>query len=177
MHRKVLMVLLLIVGGMSLPADDAFPLSLVKRDVDSGTLAPDGTTVLAVTEVASGGYELATYTIAGKKLRTIVRTPFLASARMNPGGTRIVMHGEAGKGATSSLLVVNADGSGLKPFPSSGGTDIEDRNPWWSTDGSQIAWSRNGEVWIASTDGSGENGRAHVGTPCTALNSVSRILH
>ena len=55
------------------------------------------------------------------------------------------------------ISVVNADGTGggdLTSFPLANGQD-DNTEPAWSPDGSQIAFVRNGDVWLMNADGSG----------------------
>jgi WD40 repeat protein len=50
----------------------------------------------------------------------------------------------------AQILVMNADGNGLRTLPTTGGDDCD---PTWSPDGSRIAFHANGSIYIVNADG------------------------
>lgn len=76
---------------------------------------------------------------------------------MHPVGKRITFMGSVKVQGVprDGLWIINADGSGLKAFPDLIPAGVEDGYHFWSPDGRQIAFTRNGQIWIARADGSG----------------------
>src|SRR5256885_16314755 len=71
----------------------------------------------------------------------------------SPDGTRIAIS------SNSSLLLVNADGSGTKILWSGQNQNV---NPSWSADGQEVAWETNADahwaiwVWVRSEEHTSE---------------------
>lgn len=90
---------------------------------------------------------------------------FPFDARLSPDGREFVFVGTCPDLQHGELCVVNADGTGLRPFTTTGPghlAPVQDGFPAWSPDGSRIVLSRRqqslgpGDLYIANRDGTGE---------------------
>lgn len=90
---------------------------------------------------------------ADMSLRRITSPGRVASCDWSPDGTRIVHDSglDCPEGGCTDIYTVNSDGTdpvNLTPGPDTG------FDPAWSPDGSQIAFVRQGEIWVMDADGS-----------------------
>src|SRR6266566_2876467 len=74
----------------------------------------------------------------------------------SPNGKQLTFGRISGNGA--AVVVINVDGSGEKVLTNNGFPGA------WSPDGRQIAFSRNGDVYVMNVDGSGVTQLTHDGT-------------
>lgn len=70
---------------------------------------------------------------------------------LSPDGSEVVFF--SSRTGSALLYLVNADGSDLRVLTQSGGGDV---SPRWSPDGSQIAFSRSGNIHVMDADGSND---------------------
>jgi Tol biopolymer transport system component len=66
--------------------------------------------------------------------------------RWSPDGKQILFDASSANSGIRELLVVNADGSGLRKLGAGARAD-------WSPDGKQIAFDEGNEVWVQNADG------------------------
>jgi Tol biopolymer transport system component len=148
-------------------------------DVFSPQWSPDGTQVAFVrnnlwvasadgsreTEVAKGVGELAwssdstalaftssPHSITLFAAQTPLTTPGdppPSSPDWSPDG-RLILYTQT-TGASSQLLVVSADGATRRPLFSAAATGDDEAT--WAPDGSRVAFTRSGEIWVARADG------------------------
>lgn len=80
------------------------------------------------------------------ELEVASRVPSIGSVAhvWSPDGTQLAFFGDGG-----GIEIVNVDGTGRRPLTIG-------REPDWAPDGSLIAFSRSGDIWIIRSDGSGE---------------------
>ncbi len=154
---SIAMIILAFAATATLPAEDALPLVLVQTAVEGGSINPDGKSALVVTFSESKKlYELSLMDLSSKKMTTLLSAPRIQTPRMNPAGNRIIFMGSVnGRGLTQDgLKIMNADGSKIEAFPAVRPSDAEDGYPFWSPDGENLAFTRNGQIWMAQADGS-----------------------
>ncbi len=81
----------------------------------------------------------------------------ISHPRFNRAGDKIVFSSQAPNGASSSLFIINANGSGLQSGPTAGRFN---ESPVWSNDGTRIIWGASGgvaatpQIYSANPDGS-----------------------
>lgn len=176
LKKKILMIPVMVALGfcsvVSLKAEDAFPLTLVKESVMCGNISPDGQMILFVLfNESKSHYELGIHNLGTRENIILLSADNIAAPRMDPTGKRITFMGSVKVQGVmrDGLWVLNSDGSGLKAFPALIPADVQDGYAFWSPDGSQIAFTRNGQIWIAKADGSGTRILADGGPDSFAL--------
>ena len=112
----------------------------------SGTSAPEQVPVLAFTRAG----DVHTIRADGTGARLLLRRAYAPA--WSPDGSRLAFVSH--RSGDEELYVANADGSGVRRLTRSAGPDL---SPAWSSDGQQLAWSREGEIWRMSA--TGENQR------------------
>ena len=74
-----------------------------------------------------------------------------ATPDWSPDGRRIAFMSEAGGDGTAKISVMRADGSGDQAIT----RGRKDTAPAWSRDGRRMSWVRDGNLYLARSDGSG----------------------
>jgi TolB protein len=110
----------------------------------------------------------------GSDVRQLVTDDFTdGGASLSPDGTRVVFY-RSGE-LTGQVMLVNADGSGLRQFDTGGPAQLCDDGPEgdaWSPDGTHIAFTRvcldesgavrsGGDIWTIKLDGSAARQLTH----------------
>jgi dipeptidyl aminopeptidase/acylaminoacyl peptidase len=154
---SIAMIILAFAATVPLTAEDALPLVLVQEDVDGGSISPDGKTALVIRFSESKKlYELSLLDLSTKNKTILLSAPHIVAPRMNPDGSRIIFMGSVNSAGLTQdgLKIMNSDGSSIEAFPALRPSDAEDGYAFWSPDGENIAFSRNGQIWMAQADGS-----------------------
>ena len=73
----------------------------------------------------------------------------------SPDGGRIAFSGDAAGDGDREIYVVDRDSSDLTPLTVNDG--IQDYAPTWSPDGTQLAWERQGDIWVMNADGTNQH--------------------
>jgi Tol biopolymer transport system component len=71
-----------------------------------------------------------------------------------PGNNGKIVYMSSSEGAYYDIFVMNVDGSEKSNLTNT--SDAMEASPAWSPDGSRIAYSRNGDLWVMDADGSGQ---------------------
>ncbi|HEY2859841.1 MAG TPA: winged helix-turn-helix domain-containing protein [Terracidiphilus sp.] len=123
------------------------PLRVPLIEAWAGDVSPDGSTLLIVSE--SGGLGPATslwsFRLLGGSLRHLADSAI--ESVWSPDGSQV-----AYCTATGSIFVVHSDGTSGRMVSSPGGF-IRSLN--WSPDGTGLRYSKDGQLWELSADGSG----------------------
>jgi Tol biopolymer transport system component/tRNA A-37 threonylcarbamoyl transferase component Bud32 len=113
----------------------------------------DGARVAFVSD-RTGDRDIFVMNADGTGLRNLTHTP--GSDEFDPSWSsvgRIAFARDSDQnGRTDAISLMNDDGSGLRDL--AGGVD-DAAKPRWSSDGSQIAFSSGGDIWVMNNDGTG----------------------
>lgn len=122
--------------------------------------SPDGT-MFAVTSGQEGGFSAIWVMNANgtSPRRLSTKQPgesvYDTVPSWSPDGTKIVFQRTLSGPTSDELFVVNVDGTGLTNLTNTPGFSSDEYNPAWSPDGSKIAFSREADLWVMNSDGSG----------------------
>lgn len=155
--RLFMLLLVTIALTTNAIAENALALTPILQGVDYGSISPDGNTVVFISyNEEKKRYELSLKDLATGKESLLHASTWIVGAMMDPSGTRVVFTGTAKERGREldGLWIINRDGSGLKSFPSPLSAGSEDRYPFWSPDGKHLAFTRDGHIWMALSDGS-----------------------
>jgi len=116
--------------------------------------SPDATQIAADAADWPGDRYIAVFDVASRKVRRLVDG---AAPAWSPDGQRVVFEG--GRGDEDNLYVIGPDGKNMRRITNltpPGLQMIWGSQPSWSPDGMQIVFRRNGYIWIANRDGTGQ---------------------
>ncbi|WP_158282975.1 putative Ig domain-containing protein [Nocardioides silvaticus] len=125
--------------------------------------SPDGSKIAFTSSKALGNKGIFVMTASGRK-RVNLSKPvdqYDQFPAWSPDGSKIAFgrqEFEGGVGTTYAIWSMNADGSGqtmLATADSGASTGVFAGGPRWSPDGSKIAFTRGGEVFVMNADGTG----------------------
>jgi Tol biopolymer transport system component len=82
----------------------------------------------------------------GTRARALLRDAYAPS--WSPDGTRLAFFSR--RPGDEEVYLARADGTGVRRLTKLPGPDL---SPAWSSDGRRLAWSRSGEIWTMSANG------------------------
>ncbi len=138
---------------------DHTPLPITGPNLAEAVLSPDGRR-LAYVAYQARRWQLHVANLDGSDDVNLTASAESANQpALSPDGRQIAFEGNDGKGNTTEILVMNADGSNLRQLTNPSDS-LYERNNWrpvWSPDGKKIAfysdWNHNG-IWMMNADGS-----------------------
>ena len=118
--------------------------------------SPDGTRILFMTfrEAGVPGHNIGAMSSIGTDYTVLLRGGELNTAAWSPNGQRIVftrLTSSLGEPQGSQIWVMNANGSGETRLTND---ILFSEDPAWSPDGAQIAFARDGRIFLMNADGS-----------------------
>jgi len=123
------------------------------------TISPDGRRI-AFASTRSGAWGIYLMKADGTGATLLIqRSSFDGSPAWSPDGSRIAFRSEnPGQfGAYGRIFVINVDGTDVHQVSPEGSPSIYtyDDGPTWSPDGSRIAFSKTGKLYVVNADGTG----------------------
>ncbi|HEV7838435.1 MAG TPA: hypothetical protein VGO75_10255, partial [Gemmatimonadaceae bacterium] len=126
----------------------------------SPVVSPDGQSIAVASGPASGGTDgIFLFDRFGKaRTKVVGRSNSDLIPTWSADGTKLAFRSLVATpaGDKGRIFIVNRDGTGLRqltPEPTVG--DVYDDTPAWSPDGTRIAFSRNGDLFLINPDGTG----------------------
>lgn len=123
----------------------------------SPAVSPDGQSIAVASYVGGGWNGLYLLDRFGQqRVKLVSNSSFDGEPAWSPDGTKVAFRSErtGPYGAYGRIFVVNRDGTALHQVSPETAEYTYDSSPSWSPDGTQIAYSHNGALYVINSDGS-----------------------